>query len=151
MELDRILSDTERLNTLAEKYKKTPGDGEGGYLYADELMAKGRFKEAEKILEKMVRRGNDGRKADAVLNLAICRFKEGSYKQAATELATFSSRFKSSERIDEAELFYGLSLLNSGQKERGLEALTKLQERASGKWVGREALRQITLARQGAG
>jgi thioredoxin-like negative regulator of GroEL len=151
MELDRILNDTQRLDTLAGKYKQSPGDGEAGYLYADELMAKGRFKEAEKILEKMVRRGNDARKADAVLNLAICRFKEGSWKQAATELVKFSSRFKSSERIDEAELFYGLSLLNSGQKEKGLEALTTLQERAAGKWVGREALRQITLARQGQG
>lgn len=149
-ELGRILNDAERLDALAEKYKKNPGDGEAAYLYADELMAKGRFKEAGKILEKTVRRGNDARKADAVLNLAICRFNEGSYKQAASELAKFSSRFKSSLRIDEAELFYGLSLLSSGQKERGLEALAKLQERASDKWVGREALRQITLARQGA-
>lgn len=150
-DLDRILSDTGRLNMLTEKYKKNPGDGEAGYLYADELMAKGEFKQAEKILEKIVRHADQRSKADAVLDLAICRFKKGSCKQAASELARFSSRFKSSDRIDEAELFYGLSLLGSGEEEKGLEALTRLQERASGKWIGQEALRQISLARQGQG
>jgi thioredoxin-like negative regulator of GroEL len=148
--LEETVKGTGRLDTLAGEYKKNPGDIETGYLYADELMSKGRFKEAEKILEKIVRHANQKRKADAVLNLAVCRLKQGNYKLAASELARFSARFKSSERIDEADLFYGLSLLGSGQKDKGLEALTRLQERAPGKWAGREALRQITLARQSA-
>jgi len=149
-ELDRIMTDTGRLDILSEKYKRNPGDDEAGYLYADELMYKGRFKEADKVLEKTVRKAGQKRKADATLDLAICRFKGGNYKPAASELAKFLSRFKGSERNDEAELFYGLSLLASRQKEKGLQVLDKLQERASAKWVGQEALRRATLARQGA-
>ncbi|MCX5799820.1 MAG: thioredoxin family protein [Candidatus Eisenbacteria bacterium] len=149
--LDGILNDKGTLDARAEKHKKNPGDVEMGYLYADELMAKGQFKEATKILEKIVRDPSQKRKADATLNLAVCRFKQGSYESAVSELAKFSSRFKSSERIDEAQLFYGLSLLASGQRGKGVDVLKRLQERASAKWVGQEALRQLTLAREGKG
>jgi len=149
-ELEKILADTGRLDMLAERYRKNPGDEETGYLYADELMAKDRFPEAEKVLAKLLRNASKKRSADVVLDVAICRLKEGKYKAAASELAKFLSRFKTRERIDEAELFYGISLIASGQKVKGIQALEKLQERASGKWVGREALRQTTAARRGA-
>ena len=149
-ELEKILADTGRLDMLAGKYRKNPGDEEAGYLYADELMAKDRFPEAEKVLAKLLRNASKKRSADVVLDVAICRLKEGKYKAAASELAKFLSRFKTGDRIDEAELFYGISLIASGQKVKGIQALEKLQERASGKWVGREALRQTTAARRGA-
>jgi len=146
-ELDKILADPERLEILALEYKKTPNDPEAAYQYADELMARGRFKEARKILEKTLRNPKQTRKSDIVLDLAICRFKTGGYKQAGKELANFPNRFKESGRVDEAELFYGLSLLASGERDKGVKALDELQKRASDRWVGQEALRQLKARR----
>lgn len=148
-ELDKILTDPERLEMLAQAYKKAPKDAEAAYAYSDELMARGQFKDARKILEKALRNPKQIRKADIVLDLAICRYKTGGYKQAVKELANFSNRFKESGRIYEAELYYGLSLLASGERDKGVKALDELQKRASDRWVGQEAMRQLKLVGRG--
>ena len=144
--LDKILADTGRLKILEEKYNRSR-DAEAAYLYADELMAKGNFREAEKVLAKAGSASDAKRKADIALDLAVCRFRQTKYKAAANELSKFLSKFKDSERANEAELFYGLSLISSGQKDKGLSVLDGLQEKAPGKWVGQEGARQAVLVR----
>jgi thioredoxin-like negative regulator of GroEL len=148
--MERILNDTARLEKLAANYKKEPKDPEGAYLYADELMAKGRFEEAKDVLGKIVRGKDSARKEDATLDLAISHFRLDEYKQAASQLSKFLSRFSKSERTEEARLFLGLSLVASGQGQKGIEEFEGLKKRSSRKWIAEEASRQLTLVKKSA-
>ncbi|UCF79214.1 MAG: thioredoxin fold domain-containing protein, partial [Candidatus Eiseniibacteriota bacterium] len=145
--MEKILNDTARLETLAAEYKKQPKDSETAYLYADELMAKGRFDEAKVVLGKIVRGKGSARKEDATLDLAISHFRLGEHKQAAGQLSKFLSQFGKSERTEEARLFLGLSLVASGQGEKGVEEFEGLRKMTSRKWIAEEASRQLTLAK----
>ena len=146
--LRQILEDRGRLNILSERYKKLPSDGEAGYFYADELMAAGQYAEAEKVLQKMVKARVKAKAEDAALDLAVCRFRKGDFKQAAVDLGKFVSAYKSSPRLDEARLFLGMSLAASGKKQEGLAALDELGRRLSDKWVGQEAQQRAALYRK---
>ncbi len=142
----KILDDTSRLETLSKDYKKKPKDAENAYFYADELMAKGRFDEAESVLDKLVRRKGSSREEDATLDLGICAFHKGEFKEAVKRLSKFLTQFRGSARTEEARLFYGLSLVSSGQKGKGVGELKSLQKKASRKWIVEEAVRQLSLA-----
>jgi thioredoxin-like negative regulator of GroEL len=141
-----ILEDTSRLEALAAKYKKAPEDQENAYLYADELMARGRFDGAENVLEKLVRKKGSPRYEDATLDLGICHFRSGDHKEAAKQISKFLSSHKDSRRADEAKLFYGLSLLATGEKQKGVGELRGLEKKAYRSWVSEEAQRQLALA-----
>lgn len=146
--LQEILTDRSRLAILSERYKRRPSDGEAGYFYADELMAAGQFVEAEKVLQKMVKGKIKAKAEEAALDLGICRFSAGNFKQAAADLARFTSAFKASPRIDEARLFLGMSLAGSGKKQEGLGALDELGRRLSDKWIGQESQRRAAFYRK---
>jgi thioredoxin-like negative regulator of GroEL len=137
-----MLEDRSRLNILSERYKRQSSDGEAAYFYADELMAAGQFSDAEKVLAKMVKARVKTKAEDAALDLGICRFYKGDFKQAASDLAKFVSTYKTSPRADEARLFLGMSLASSGRKQEGLAALDELGRRLSDKWLGQEAQRR---------
>ncbi|KPJ59869.1 MAG: hypothetical protein AMJ46_09575 [Latescibacteria bacterium DG_63] len=147
----KILSDSTRVEALGAAYEKDPKNTESAYLYADELMAKGRFAEAEGFLKKVVRDKRSPRKEDATLDLGICKFRQGDFKQAAGQVSKFLTSFKGSDRTEEARLFYGLSLVASGQEEEGIGELKSLHRKASRKWIAEEALRQLNLGGGGTG
>ncbi|MBN1504315.1 MAG: thioredoxin family protein [Candidatus Eisenbacteria bacterium] len=145
--LKGILDDRGRLNILSERYKKVPSDGEATYFYADELMAAGRFAEAEKVLAKTVKARDKKRAEDAALDLGVCRFRMGDFKQAAADLSRFINTHKTSPRVDEARYFWGMSLAASGKKQEGLAALDQLGQRLSHKWLGQESQRSAAFYR----
>jgi len=143
-----MLEDRSRLNILSQRYKRQPSDGEAAYFYADELMALGQFAEAEKVLAKMVKARVKTRAEDAALDLGICRFYKGDFKQAASDLGKFVSTYKTSPRIDEARLFLGASLASSGKKQEGLATLDELGRRLSDRWLGQESQRRAAEYRK---
>ena len=146
--LHQVLDDRGRLNILSERYKKQPSDGEASYSYADELMAAGQFAEAQKVLAKMMKARVKTKAEDAALDLGVCRFYRGNFKQAAADLGRFVSTYKKSPRIDEARLFLGMSLAASGKKQEGLAVLDELGRRLSDRWLGQESQRRAAEYRK---
>jgi thioredoxin-like negative regulator of GroEL len=146
--LHQVLDDRGRLNIMSERYKKQPSDGEASYFYADELMAAGQYAEAEKVLAKMVKARVKTKAEDAALDLGVCRFYRGEFKQAAADLGRFVSAYKNSPRLDEAKLFLGMSLAASGRKQEGLAALDELGRRLSDRWLGQESQRRAAEYRK---
>jgi thioredoxin-like negative regulator of GroEL len=146
--LQDVVGDRSRLAILAERYKKRPSDGEAAYFYADELMAAGQFPDALKVLQKMVKSKVKTYAEDASLDLGVCRFRTGEFKQAAAELSKFTSTYQTSPRLDEARLFLGESLAASGNKQDGLSTLDELGRRLPQKWIGQEAQRSAAAYRQ---
>ncbi len=147
--LRQILEDKSRLEELSEEYKKDSSNSEKAYLYADELMAKGLFADAEKVLEKMLSGKPKVKVEESRLALGLCRFNQGDFKKASDDLAKFSSTYKESPRSDEAKLYLGMSLAELGKKEEALRLLDELGRRISGSWVGQQAQRKALAYRKG--
>jgi thioredoxin-like negative regulator of GroEL len=150
--VDDVLAAADRTAERADELKQDPENPARKYALADELVAQGRFAEAEPLLASLTPAGpNAGSpvEPDAVLDLAIVRQGSGDREGACSILTGFLEAYPSSPRRQEAELRLGGLLAEAGKVDQArvhLEAVVAAATAANqNSWKAAEARRLLGL------
>ena len=143
--IQSLMAGMSRRENFAEAHRaveESPNDPEALYEMADIYMALGRYEEAKPLLIKVLEidpKNTTGLYEDAQLDYSLAAYLSRDLTTAIPEFQTFFKKFPNSPRKDSALLFYGMALLDAGEKEKGRKVLEDLRKNTDTVFVKQRA------------